>query len=75
MDFDTDPEFQDELDWVDAFVREEVEPLDLVLNHAWDMRDPLRDGADPARCRRRCASGACGRATSGPSSAGRATGR
>jgi acyl-CoA dehydrogenase len=30
-DFSTDPEFQKKLDWVDAFVREEVEPLDLVL--------------------------------------------
>ncbi len=29
-DFETDPEFQDKLDWADAFVREEVEPLDLV---------------------------------------------
>ncbi|MDB5817838.1 MAG: hypothetical protein JWQ11_1478, partial [Rhizobacter sp.] len=24
--FETDPEFQKELDWIDAFVREEVEP-------------------------------------------------
>src|ERR1700709_2113478 len=29
-DFETDPEFQEQLDWVDAFVREEVEPLDLI---------------------------------------------
>jgi acyl-CoA dehydrogenase len=29
-DFETDPEFQEKLDWVDRFVREEVEPLDLV---------------------------------------------
>jgi acyl-CoA dehydrogenase len=29
-DFDTDPEFQAQLDWADAFVREEVEPLDLL---------------------------------------------
>ena len=29
-DFETDPEFQEKLDWADAFVREEVEPLDLV---------------------------------------------
>ena len=29
-DFETDPEFQAKLDWADAFVREEVEPLDLV---------------------------------------------
>src|SRR5690349_656648 len=29
-DFETDPEFQSQLDWADAFVREEVEPLDLL---------------------------------------------
>ena len=32
-DFQTDPEFQKQLDWVDAFVREEVEPLDHVWPH------------------------------------------
>ena len=29
-DFSTDPEYQEKLDWADAFVREEVEPLDLI---------------------------------------------
>jgi acyl-CoA dehydrogenase len=29
-DFETDPEFQEKLDWADHFVRAEVEPLDLV---------------------------------------------
>jgi acyl-CoA dehydrogenase len=29
-DFETEPEFQAKLDWADAFVREEVEPLDMV---------------------------------------------
>jgi acyl-CoA dehydrogenase len=29
-DFSTDPEYQEKLDWAAAFVREEVEPLDLV---------------------------------------------
>ena len=29
-DFETEPEFQEKLDWADEFVREEVEPLDLV---------------------------------------------
>jgi acyl-CoA dehydrogenase len=29
-DFETEPEFQEKLDWADQFVREEVEPLDLV---------------------------------------------
>jgi acyl-CoA dehydrogenase len=30
-DFRTDPEYQAQLDWVDAFVREEVEPLDMIF--------------------------------------------
>ena len=29
-DFETEPEFQKKLDWADEFVREEVEPLDLL---------------------------------------------
>jgi acyl-CoA dehydrogenase len=33
-DFATEPEFQAKLDWMDAFVREQVEPLDLAF------RDP-----------------------------------
>ena len=28
--FETEPEFQAKLDWADAFVRDEVEPLDLI---------------------------------------------
>jgi acyl-CoA dehydrogenase len=40
--FETDPEYQRELDWVDAFVREEVEPLDHVISHAWNVDDPVR---------------------------------
>ena len=28
--FETEPDFQEKLDWADAFVREEVEPLDLL---------------------------------------------
>ncbi|MEZ5729819.1 MAG: acyl-CoA dehydrogenase family protein [Burkholderiaceae bacterium] len=38
--FETDPDFQRELDWVDAFVREEVEPLDHVLGSPWDVHNP-----------------------------------
>lgn len=29
-DFETDAEYQALLDWADGFVRDEVEPLDLV---------------------------------------------
>jgi acyl-CoA dehydrogenase len=32
-DFETDSAYQAKLDWADAFVREEVEPLDLVWPH------------------------------------------
>lgn len=32
-DFETDPEFQELLDWADTFVRDEVEPLDLIWPH------------------------------------------
>lgn len=38
-DFETEPEFQRELDWMDAFVREEVEPYDLVLGNPFDVTD------------------------------------
>ncbi len=46
-DFETDPEFQAELDWVDDFVRNEVEPVDQVIHHAWDMKDPVRQALIP----------------------------
>src|SRR6202030_4021566 len=36
-------DFQAQLDWVDAFVREEVEPLDFVLGHPCDVKDPRRN--------------------------------
>ena len=44
-DFETDPEFQEKLDWMDEFVREEVEPLDLLFRDAphatFDMKNEL----------------------------------
>jgi acyl-CoA dehydrogenase len=39
-DFSTDPEFQEKLDWVERFCREEIEPLDLVFPGAVRSRDP-----------------------------------
>lgn len=39
-DFETDPEFQTALDWMDDFVRREVEPLDHVLGSPWDVANP-----------------------------------
>lgn len=41
--FETDPDYQADLDWADDFVREEVEPIDLLIDHAWDVTDPLRN--------------------------------
>lgn len=39
--FETDPEFQKELDWIAEFVREEVEPLDYLLGSQYDITNPL----------------------------------
>jgi len=39
-DFETDSDFQRELDWIDQFVREEVEPLEHVLGSPWDIEAP-----------------------------------
>lgn len=38
-DFETDPEFQTALDWMDDFVREEIEPLDHVLGSPYDIKN------------------------------------
>lgn len=46
-EFETDPEFAAELDWVDQFVRTEVEPLDHLIHHAWNMADPVRQALIP----------------------------
>lgn len=45
--FETDPEFQKELDWVAEFVAQEVEPLDHVIWHAWDIEHPVRKALIP----------------------------
>lgn len=38
--FQTDPDFQRELDWIEAFVRDKVEPLDHILGSPYDITDP-----------------------------------
>jgi acyl-CoA dehydrogenase len=50
-DFETDPEFAAKLDWVDAFVREEVEPLDLVWPHEQfvPLDETRRKAIDPLK--------------------------
>ena len=42
-DFQTDPEYQEKLDWVEQFVRDEVEPADRLYDHPLDMNDPVRN--------------------------------
>lgn len=39
-DFETDPEYQQKLDWVDDFLRTEVEPLELTHLDPYDRSDP-----------------------------------
>jgi len=39
-DFSTEPEFQEKLDWVERFCKEEIEPLDLVFPGAVRSRNP-----------------------------------
>src|SRR5215210_6155334 len=46
-DFETDPEFQEELDWVRDFVRTEIEPLDFIIHHPYDLNDPVRQELVP----------------------------
>jgi len=38
-DFETEPQYQDLLDWADRFVTDEVEPLDFVLRDPYDKAD------------------------------------
>jgi acyl-CoA dehydrogenase len=38
--FANDPEFEPELEWIDKFVRQEVEPLDHILGSQWDIHAP-----------------------------------
>ena len=45
--FETDPEFQDKLDWAAAFMREEVEPLDTLISSPYDLSDPIRQQLIP----------------------------
>ena len=41
--FETDPDFQKQLDWIDEFVREEIEPLDFIITSPYDLTDPVRN--------------------------------
>jgi len=49
-DFSTEPEFQEQLDWVADFCVNEIEPLDLVFpGAAWSRNPKARALADPLK--------------------------
>lgn len=39
-DFETEPAFQEKLDWIEQFVRDEIEPLEFVLGNHYDVKNP-----------------------------------
>jgi acyl-CoA dehydrogenase len=46
-DFSTDPEYAEQLEWVRSFVREECEPLDMIIEESHDLHDPIRQALIP----------------------------
>jgi acyl-CoA dehydrogenase len=46
-DFSTDADYAAQLKWVDEFVREECEPLDLIIEESHDLGDPVRQALIP----------------------------
>ena len=46
-DFSVDPEYAELLAWADTFVREECEPLDLIIDESHDLDDPVRQALIP----------------------------
>ncbi|HZU72391.1 MAG TPA: acyl-CoA dehydrogenase family protein [Acidimicrobiales bacterium] len=49
-DFSTEPEFQEKLDWVQQFCKNEIEPLDLVFPGAVRSRNPkIKAIVDPLK--------------------------
>jgi acyl-CoA dehydrogenase len=39
-DFETEPEFQAKLDWIDEFLKAEIEPLEFVAGNPYDKSNP-----------------------------------
>ncbi|HEX7135403.1 MAG TPA: acyl-CoA dehydrogenase family protein [Iamia sp.] len=52
-DFSTDPELQEQLDWMDALVRDEVEPLDVLFGGMTyhSVSEPLKGLVDGLKAR------------------------
>ena len=46
-DFSVDPEYAELLEWTEAFVREECEPIDYVIEESHDLKDPVRQALIP----------------------------
>ena len=70
--FETDPDFQASLDWIDEFTREEIEPLDLVFREPGDPGIRIHPLLPPwPRCVKSSKRNASGHATSNPSWADR----
>ena len=46
-DFATDPEWAEQLAWVEDFVRTECEPIDYVVKESHDLNDPVRQALIP----------------------------
>ena len=81
-DFSTDPEFEQQLEWMRTFVREEIWPIEPIVEEfrvgtltlGWDAGSTASRPRS-LRFRSRSRSAASGRRTSTPSSAARASGR
>src|SRR3954471_14883189 len=46
-DFSTDPDWAEQLAWVEEFVRAECEPIDLIVKESHDLNDPVRQALIP----------------------------
>ena len=46
-DFSTDPDWAEQLAWVNEFVRNECEPIDLIVKESHDLNDPVRQALIP----------------------------
>lgn len=46
-DFSTEPQWARQLEWVEDFVREECEPIDLIVKESHDLDDPVRQALIP----------------------------
>ncbi len=46
-DFSADPEWADQLKWVEEFVRSECEPIDYIVKESHDLTDPVRQALIP----------------------------